>query len=436
MIETPPKINDEDFINALAHINDVDLPVKATISKINDNYEYWDKVKYRANGTGQSPERLWALVKASRFASAIPAWNKYGINICITNQMQRQCHEFDMLFGSFWEASESSNKEKIHYLSSSLMEEAIYSSKMEGASTTRIVAKEMLKKNLSPKDKSQQMIVNNYRTIQYISAHKNEPLTDESLRYIHQLMTENTLANASDAGRYRTEADDVVVEDKITHEVVHTPPAANGLPQFVTDLCLFFNAEDSPTFIHPIIRGIIIHFMISFMHPFVDGNGRTARALFYWYMLKEKYWLTEYMSISRTIAESKHAYEKAFLYAENDGYDIGYFVAYNLRALKLSFEQLKKYIERKQQEKLSANTFIMVGGINDRQAQIILIFKKNPEAVVTVKEMQDRFLITQMTARKDLTELVEKGYLTEIAINKVKRGYIKSESFDEKTKTR
>lgn len=45
--------------------------------------------------------------------------------------------------------------------------------------------------------------------------------------------------------------------------------------------------------------------MIAYMHPFVDGNGRTARALFYWYMLKSGYWLTEYLSISRVIAKSK-----------------------------------------------------------------------------------------------------------------------------------
>ena len=185
-------------------------------------------------------------------------------------------------------------------------------------------------------------------------------------------------------------------------------------------------------FIHPIIRGIIVHFMVAYMHPFVDGNGRTARALFYWYMLKEKYWLTEYMSISRVIANSKRSYEDAFLYTELDGCDIGYFVAYNLRVLDISFRQLKDYIEKKQKEKQKANMFIVTNrNINERQAQIIQYFVEHPAAVVTVKDMQNRFLVASMTARKDLVDLVDKGYLVEIAINKVKMGYIKSDAFDE-----
>jgi len=356
------------------------------------------------------------------------------MTLCVTNQMQKLCHEFDMMFGSFWESNEESGKEKMHYLASSLMEEAIYSSKMEGASTTRMVAKEMLRKNIAPKDKSQQMIVNNYQTIQYITEHKDEPLTKENLLYIHRLMTEKTLENADDAGRLRTADDDVVVENKITHEVVHTPPPACELPQFLDDLCVFFNEGNGQVFIHPIICGIIVHFMIAYMHPFIDGNGRTARALFYWYMLKEKYWLTEYMSISRIISGSKVTYEKSFLYVENDGLDVSYFVSYNLRTLKISFEQLKNYIERKQKEKEAANSFIMIGGINERQAQIIHHFQKNPESVITVKDVMDRFMITQMTARRDLTDLVEKKYLNEVAINKVKRGYLKSEHFENKIK--
>ena len=172
--------------------------------------------------------------------------------------------------------------------------------------------------------------------------------------------------------------------------------------------------------------------MVAYMHPFVDGNGRTARALFYWYMLKEKYWLTEYMSISRVIANSKRSYEDAFLYSESDEYDIGYFVAYNLRVLELSFKQLKGYIEKKQREKQIANTLIITNkNINERQAQIIHYFIEHPQSVVTVKEIQNKFLITPMTARHDLMDLVNKEYLTEISINNRKKGYIKGERFDE-----
>jgi Fic family protein len=423
MIELPPKIDKKTLVNAL--LKGIDPNIMPVVDKVNADYEYWDKAKYKKLPEGFTPQMLWANVKASRLRSMIPVWNKYSINLCVTSQMQRLCHEFDMKFGSFWEVEgDTQSSEKKYYLSSSLMEEAIYSSKMEGASTTRIVAKDMLRKKKSPQNKSQQMIVNNYNTIQYIVEHKDEPLTEELLLTIHRLMTEKTLDNPEDAGRFRTN-DKVVVADMVEGDIIYTPPSFQEIPEFVESLCDFFNNDNPRTFIHPIIRGIIVHFMLAFMHPFVDGNGRTARALFYWYMLKEGYKLTEYMSISRVIAKSKSNYEKAFRYVENDGNDMGYFVAYNLEALEISFQQLRDYIQRKQREKSAASSFMMAGNINQRQALVLQRLKEEPETIFTVKDVQEQFSVSSMTARKDLSDLVQQGYLTEIALNKVTRGYIK-----------
>ena len=423
MIELPPKIDRKTLVNAL--LKGIDSNIMPVVDKVNADYEYWDKAKYKKLPEGFTPQMLWANVKASRLRSMIPVWKKYSINLCVTSQMQRLCHEFDMKFGSFWEVEgDSQSAEKKYYLSSSLMEEAIYSSKMEGASTTRIVAKDMLRKKKSPQNKSQQMIVNNYNTIQYIVEHKEQPLTEELLLTIHRLMTEKTLDNPEDAGRFRTN-DKVVVADMVEGDIIYTPPSFQEIPEFVESLCNFFNNDNPRTFIHPIIRGIIVHFMLAFMHPFVDGNGRTARALFYWYMLKEGYKLTEYMSISRVIAKSKANYEKAFRYVENDDNDMGYFVAYNLGALEKSFQQLRDYIQRKQREKRAASSFMMAGNINQRQALILQRLKEEPDTIFTVKDVQEQFSVSSMTARKDLADLVQQGYMSEIALNKVTRGYIK-----------
>ena len=425
MIELPPKIDKKALVNAL--LKGIVPNIMPVVDKVNADYEYWDKIKYKKLPEGVTPQMLWTNVKASRLKSMIPVWDKYGINLCVTSQMQRLCHEFDMKFGSFWEVEgDTQSAEKKYYRSSSLMEEAIYSSKMEGASTTRIIAKDMLRKKKSPQNKSQQMIVNNYNTIQYIVEHKDEPLTEELLLTIHRLMTEKTLDNPEDAGHFRTN-DNVVVADMVEGDVIYTPPSFQEIPEFVESLCDFFNNDNPRTFIHPIIRGIIVHFMLAFMHPFVDGNGRTARALFYWYMLKEGYKLTEYMSISRVIAKSKSSYEKAFRYVENDGNDMGYFVAYNLGALEKSFQQLRDYIQRKRREKRAASSFMMAGNINQRQALVLQRLKEEPDTIFTVKDVQDQFSVSSMTARKDLSDLVQQGYLTEIALNKVTRGYIKKQ---------
>lgn len=432
MIELPPKIKEEELLEALITPSHDDLAV--LVDKINEEYEYWDTVKYKKHPKDCSTTKLWAYVKASRMKNMIRVWDKYGIILGITNRMQRMCHEFDMNFGGFWGTSSIiSGDSKERYLISSLMEEAIFSSQMEGAATTRQVAKDMLRKKMTPKDKSQQMIANNYQTIQFVVQNQDTPLTVELLQHVHRLMTEKTLDNPEDAGRFRTN-DEVVVENGITHEVVHRPPSYTELPSFVKDLCKFFNEEKPKVFIHPIIRGIIIHFMIAYMHPFVDGNGRTARALFYWYMLKQKYWLMEYLSISRVIGKTKRSYEKSFQYTEADNNDIGYFVAYNLRVLDLSFKQLQGYLKRKQEEKKAANTFLQLGDINDRQAQIIKMFVDNPKEVITVKDIQSKFFISATTAKGDIMGLVDRGLLIEFAFNKVKRGYVRSDTFEEAVK--
>lgn len=427
-IEKSPQIEEKELLLAIFSQNP---QISELVDCINESFDYWDTVKYKKCPAGYTPTQLWTAVKAARIKMSINVWNNYEVTLSLTNAMQRICHNFDMMFRGSWGAEsiiDTKNKER--YLVSSLMEEAIYSSQMEGAATTRKVAKEMLRKKITPRDKSQQMIHNNYQTIKFIVDHQEDSLSEELLLQVHRLMTENTLEHPEFAGHFRTN-DNVVVENGITHETVHTPPSHKDIPQFVKDLCLFFNNKNDGQFIHPIIRGIIIHFMISYVHPFVDGNGRTARALFYWYMLKQGYWLTEYLSISRVIAKSKKSYEKAFLYSEADTMDIGYFVAYNLKVLEHSFKQLQDYIKRKQEEKKAAKKLLRIENINERQAQIIKIFEDDPDAVITVKDLQVKFLISPTTAKTDIVGLLKKEILSEIAFNKVKRGYIKGNKFDE-----
>ena len=406
--------------------------LSSLIEQMNDEYEYWSSVKYKKLPFPMPPQHLWTLVKASRWANSMVVWPKYGVNFYLTNKMQRICHELDMNFGGSWgNDSLIPEESKSMYLVSSLMEEAISSSQMEGAATMRKVAKEMLRKKIAPKDKSQQMIFNNYQTIQFIIANKEKPLTEELLLEVHRLMTENTLEKPEYAGHFRTN-DDVVVGNGITQEIVHIPPACTDIPEFISQLCAFFNGNDGGKFfIHPIIRGITIHFMLAFVHPFADGNGRTARAIFYWYMLKQGYWLTEYLSISRIISRSKKSYEKTFMYSEADGNDMGYFVSYNLRVLDLAFKDFQQYIKRKSSDKEKSKRFLRLGIVNERQAEIMRRYYDNPDEVLTVKDVQVMFAVTPTTAKSDITKLLRMGALSEISFNKVKKGYIKGEKFDD-----
>lgn len=398
-----------------------------SISKVNEEYLYWDKVKYKIP-KGLKAEDFWSAVKYSRKLQS----QKFIFSTCTfflkeTSRMQETLHDFDINFGGTISSNNFlSEKNKHYYLLSSIMEEAIASSQMEGASTTRKVAKEMLRKQAKPKDESQQMILNNYNTIRYLSEHKNEELTPELLLEIHRQITEKTLDNSNDEGRFRTD-NNIFVVNGITGEVAHEPPSFSVITKTIKQLCKFAN-EDS-TFIHPIIKAIIIHFTISYLHPFVDGNGRTARSLFYWYMLKKGYWLTEYLSISRIIYKSKVQYEKAFLYTEHDDFDLGYFVQYNLKVLTQAFKELQIYLERKTQEN-NALLEYRIPGLNERQIQIIKICQEKPSSMFTSKDLETRFNVSVKTLRSDLEGLVKAGLMETVAINKRLTAYTRSKDFD------
>ncbi len=425
MLESPPSFNIDE---ALVRIHNPKIASK--IKEFNNAYLYWDKVKYK-KVEDLSPDQVWNSIKLVRILNFKEImFSNNSFNYYTTDYIQKSLHQFDMHIGGYMGAkSIIPENDKARYLVSSIMEEAISSSIMEGAATTRKKAKEMLRKEIKPKNKSDQMIVNNYHTINHIVNNKTDELTPEGLLNLHHLMCHKTLTNQAEEGAFR-QSDDIYVINHSTSEVVHAPTKHQEINKLFQELCDFFNTDKEDDFIHPIVKGIIIHFMIGWLHPFTDGNGRTARALFYWYLLKKGYWLTEYLSISKIIQGSKNQYEKAYLYTEKDNLDLTYFITYHIEVMHKAFEALQKYIKEKQKENLQVASFLKLANINERQAQILKMLNDEPDIVFSVKEIANRFSIANYTARTDLSNLVEIGYMEMIPVNNVKRNYIRSSKFN------
>lgn len=405
--------------------------LQPVINSINERYLYWDKVKYQKNLGTDNPRVFWSVLKLSRTIHAkLVTFGSHKFMYNLTDLIQKGLHEFDLhIGGNLGTKSVIPEDDKKRYLISSVMEEAIASSQIEGAVTTRKKAKEMLRKNDRPRNKSEQMIVNNYQTIKHIVEIKDQPITLERLFEIHKLISNLTLDDNNDEGRFR-EDNEINVIDVIDGEIVHTPPDFNEIPSLMNELFNFFNSNEGQ-FIHPIIKGCIIHFMIGYIHPFIDGNGRTARALFYWYLLKNGYRLTEYLSISRLIVKSKTQYAQAFIYSETDGNDLTYFITYKIKTMRLAFLSLREYIQRKINEKKQLIKFQKIKGIGERQALIIKWLYEEPDLLFSVKEIENRFNISNQTARTDLTLLVNMGYLEVVELNKKAKGFCKSTIFDQ-----
>ena len=412
-----------------------DKEAVAKLNAIEKQHPYWDTFKYQVKALPYDPARMWWFNKFSREqrVTRIKLADDPGFSFQYStpSQIQQYLHAFDLHLGGQLEGRGIiPETDKTRYLISSVMEEAIASSQLEGAATTREIAKEMLRSNRKPVNHSEKMILNNYRTMQKAIEWKNQPLSLEIILSLHASITRDTLENPSQEGRFR-ENDQVQVVDEITGEIVYSPPPFAKLRECMEKVCDFANGNLDTEFIHPIIRGILLHFLIGYIHPFVDGNGRTARAIFYWYLLSKGYWLTEYMSISRIILRAPAGYSRAYLYSEYDDNDVTYFIDYNLRSMDAALKSLQEYIGRKADARQQLYAVIRNAAVNERQAEILRTLLTDGQRGLTIQNIQNQFGVVYQTARTDLLGLQELGYLIEKKMGK-KLLFFRADDFERK----
>jgi Fic family protein len=394
--------------------------IRALVTQANNEYLAWERAKYLKSTIDVLPEHLWVLIKMSRTGKlqSLPLESIKGgnFNFWLPDSVLKDLHFIDKNAGGriTLDRPDLPKEARERYLINSLMEEAIASSQIEGAATTRKVAKEMLRTGRPPRNKAETMIRNNYLTIQSIKRFAKKPLTMDILNDMHRSLTEGTLDDPTAAGRFRTETDSIIVVDESDGQTLHVPPPAADLPRRMEKFLAFANDMGVDPFIHPVVRAVLLHFWLAYEHPYVDGNGRVARAVFYWYMLSNDYWLIEYLSISRIIYRSVSQYARAYLHSERDENDATYFLVYHLRAIRLALDDLHLYLKRKQEETTRAEKILRkTAGLNYRQKALLQHALKHPDAVYTIQSHRNSHNIAYATARADLLALVKRNFLLE-----------------------
>jgi len=389
-------------------------------------YLHWDKLRHLPPPKDLTSETWWFSIKNARrnLYKPLPLQTKQGtpFKFAVPDQILRELHWLDRYAAGNIQSSDAitNTQTRNTYLIRSLIEEAINSSQLEGASTTRNIAREMIRQDRAPTDKSEQMILNNYHAMQFVREIKDEVLTPSIVFELHRILTRNTLDEPA-VGRFRVESDEVHVVDNATQEYLHTPPSAKQLELRMRTLCDFANqggvpdssAESDNEFLHPVIRAITLHFMLAYDHPFCDGNGRTARALFYWAMAREGYWLMEFVSISRVIKQAPAQYGKAFLHTETDENDLTYFLIHQLEVIHQAVDALHDFLGQKMQGVHEAERMLMdnprlSGKLNFRQLALLRHALKHPRFSYVVQEHQRSHGISYDVARKDLLEMADK----------------------------
>jgi Fic family protein len=391
----------------------------------NGRYRHWDEIRHRPPPEGLSMEEWWLAIKFARRRDYhfIPLTDAAGdeFRYMMPDKAWERVHKLDQrLAGHIILSEEVTNPStRDRYLVNSLIEEAITSSQLEGANTSKLVAKEMLKTGRPPRDKSERMILNNYRAMNFVREHRNERLTPDLVCEIHSLVTDRTLEDPNDAGRLQSPEDDrVKVLTPMGDEVLHVPPPAEQLTQRLRKMCRFANGQEIDTFLHPVVRSIMLHFWLAYDHPFTDGNGRTARVLFYWSMLSQGYWLAEFLAISRILQAHRGRYDRSFLYTETDDCDVTYFIMEQLRVIMEAISELEGYLQRKMAEIKRTEKMFRSADFNHRQVALLSHALRHPDHPYTVKSHSKSHNIVSETARTDLLGLESKGLLIKQRVGK------------------
>jgi Fic family protein len=391
------------------------LSSPAYSATVGGKYIHWDELRFRTLApTLREHTEWWTAIKFARRSiyRTLPFFDSKSkaFRLAIPDPLQRQLSEIDRDLSGRVSIPEqlTTPGSRDRYLISALIEEAITSSQLEGASTTRKVARDMLRSGRQPRDKHERMIYNNFAAMRFVSTLAKQELTPDLIYEVHRRVTDGTLEDPEDAGRLRDEPVSVISDGLVLHDA---PPAAQ-LPERIERFCAFANERSPGFYIHPVVRAALLHFFLGYDHPFADGNGRTARALFYWSMLRSGYWLCEFVSISHILRKAPTKYARAFLYTETDDNDTTYFVLYHLAVLGQAIRALHDYVSLKMKAMERTRSLIRQGRhFNYRQLALLGHALGNPDAQYTVTSHANSHQVVRQTARTDLNELVRLGLL-------------------------
>lgn len=388
------------------------------------DYLHWDELRFKPPPSGIDSDQWWLLTKLWRRSQSqtLPLKDVGGqpFRWVPWHSITEALHRIDVGLGGTMHTPEPVTNPDLRdrYLIRSLIEEAITSSQLEGAVATREVAKQMIRTGRPPRDKSERMILNNYHTMQRIREVKDTDLAPKLVLDLHRTITTETLDSPKAAGRLRKDDERVRVEDMYGN-IFHDPPPAIQLKDRLAAMCAFANGRTPDRFLHPALRAILLHFWLAYDHPFIDGNGRVARALFYWSMLRSGYWLCEFISISQVILKAPVQYYKAFLHAETDENDATYFLVHQLKVIGQAVDELNHYIKRQMQRMQGLRARLRgIDFLNHRQRALIEHALGHPNADYTIEGHQVSHNVVYQTARTDLLDLEKRGLLSRFRVGR------------------
>jgi Fic family protein len=416
-LRAPPALTGPaDYARAAAAVHALQTAHSGWLARAESHYWTWDEARRRAPAAVGADDAWLALALLRAVQSRdLPLLRdvhgrpfRYGLPAPLLDAVLRAAEFAGDPFGLAGQQPVGQAAREAQRVGS--IEEALHSSIIEGAATTRPAGRQFLLEGRRPRNKSERMIRNNFQTIEMLAESAAEPMTPRLLLDIHRSMTEGTLDDPRDAGRIQVPGDVRVRVEDPDGNVLHYPPPAEELEVRFARLCDFANGVGD--YVPPLLRAMLLHFQLAHDHPFVDGNGRTARALFYWSMLRDGVSLVRYLTISKFILDSQAQYGRAYRDAESTS-DVTYFLLYHLKVYRLATAALSSWVRRRVDEVREADASLEhFGDLNLRQRTLLQAALREGTAAFRAREVERRFGVTFRTAMTDLDQLAAAGILS------------------------
>lgn len=291
------------------------------------------------------------------------------------------------------------------FLQNARIEEAVTSAIYEGAHSTRAQAQQLIASGDRPKNKSEWMLYNNVKAMNWVKENLDKKLSSSVILQLHKIVTANAL-----------EGDDINFSGQYRNDTVHIGPH-EGIKYTNIESAIEEMIElttNSRRYLHPLIKCILVHYFIAYIHPFFDGNGRTARALFYFKALRNELSYVELLSVSAYLKDHGKQYEKSFEKVVGNDYDMTYFITFCLDSMLSALNEVSRKVSSLLQMADLKRRF----GISDHQVGLLQRMALNKFRAVSIEEYAAQIHKSREFSRQDLKQLKSIGLLDEVKSGK------------------
>ena len=247
-------------------------------------------------------------------------------------------------------------------------------------------------------------------------------LTEGQLEEIHRLTVNRILPNV-EAGQYRTVK--VIIRNTTTGEITFRPPPPIELTTLMTELFSWLNSPEGQD-THPLLRAGIFHYELARIHPFTDGNGRTARAAALLLLFLENYEIKKFFSLEEYYDQSPADYYSALKSVKKGHGDMTLWLEYFTLGIAIEFSRIKELVHKLSLDLKLKNT---LGGkqiaLSDRQIKLIEHLERHGS--LTMKEGRTMLPdVSDDTILRDLRDLIQKKLIIKKGSTKGTKYYLAS----------